>query len=121
LPTIAKCATTIAFFYLWMLRFGCHNFTLVINFINDPWVPCHITIAFFEAQDTSNVVLIVQVESLLIEVNLTNKIITYVKDEGESLNTLAIVLTSIVQIVIQCNFTCLTLGHVTSKGMSICH
>jgi hypothetical protein len=73
LPTIAKCAITRASFYLWMSRFGCHNFALVINFIDDPWVPCHVTIALFEAQDTSNVILIVQVESLLIEVNLTNK------------------------------------------------
>jgi hypothetical protein len=86
-----------------MSKFGCHNFALVINFIDDPCVPCHVTIALFEAQDTSNVVLTIQVESLLIEVNLTNKIITYVKDEGESLNTLAIVLTSIVQIMIHCN------------------
>jgi hypothetical protein len=112
LPTIAKCATTIASFNLWMSRFGCHNFALVINFIDDPWVPYHVTIALFEAQGTSNVVLTIQVESFLIEVNLTNKIITYIKDEGGSLNTLAIVLTSIVQIAIHCNLTCLTLGHV---------
>ncbi len=35
-------------------------------------------------------------KSLVVEFNLTNKIITYVKDEGINLNTLAVALTSVV-------------------------
>ncbi len=79
---IAKFATTIASSNLWMSKFGCDTFGLVINFINDQWVPCHVIIAFLEAIDTLGVTLAIQVKLLLIKFILTNKIIAYAKDKG---------------------------------------
>jgi hypothetical protein len=35
-------------------------------------VPCHVTVAFFEPKNTSNVVLTIQMKSLLVEFNVTN-------------------------------------------------
>ncbi len=79
---IAKCATTIASSNLWMSKFGCDTFRLIINFIDDQWVPCHVIIAFLETIDTLGATLAIQVNSLLVKFILTNKIITYAKDEG---------------------------------------
>jgi hypothetical protein len=50
-----SCVTTIAFFNLWMSRFGHHMLVLVINFINSLCVPCHVKMGLFEATDTSRV------------------------------------------------------------------
>jgi hypothetical protein len=66
------------------------------HFIDDQWVPCNVIVAFFQARDTSCATLTIHVKSLVVEFNLTNKIITYVKDEGINLNTLAVALTSVV-------------------------
>jgi hypothetical protein len=65
------------------------------HFIDDQWVPCNVTVAFFQARDTSCATLTIHVKSLVVEFNLTNKIITYVKDERGSLNTLIVALTLI--------------------------
>jgi hypothetical protein len=70
--TIAKHATTIASFDLRMSKSRCDTFAFVINFIDDQWVPCHVTIAFFEPRNTSSVVLTIQMKSLLVEFNITN-------------------------------------------------
>jgi hypothetical protein len=40
-------------FDLWMFRVGHDTFTLVMNFINSQWVPCHVTTRLFE---TTNMV-----------------------------------------------------------------
>jgi hypothetical protein len=71
-------------------------FSLVINFTNHGWVPCHIIVGLFEATNTFGVALVEQVKVFLLKFNLTNKVIAYVKDEGANLNSLTIALTFVV-------------------------
>ncbi len=75
-------------FNLWMLRMGFDTFALVVNFLNQEWVPCHVTIGLFEAPDTSGAVLANIVKPLLAKFELTNKVIACVKNEGKNLATL---------------------------------
>ncbi len=51
-PTIAECATTIIMFNLWMSKIEIDTFALVINFIDDDWVLCHVIIGMFETPNT---------------------------------------------------------------------
>ncbi len=68
-----------------MLKSGYDIFPLVINFINQAWIPCHIIIGLFETFNISNVTLTEEMKVLLVEFNLTNKVVVYVKDEGINL------------------------------------
>jgi hypothetical protein len=79
-----------------MLKSGYDILPLVINFINQAWIPCHITIGLFETLNIPSVVLIEEMKVLLVEFNLTNKVVVYVKDEGINLNFLTIVFIVIV-------------------------
>jgi hypothetical protein len=45
---IAQCVIAIVTFDLLMSRTSFDMFVLVINFINDDWVPYHVTIRLFE-------------------------------------------------------------------------
>jgi hypothetical protein len=69
---------------------------LVIHFINSLWVPCHVTMGFFETTNMSRIAMAVQVKDFLSLYNLLNKLIAYVKDEGGNLSTLAQALTLVV-------------------------
>ena len=82
LPLISSCQTTSITFDLWMSRTGWDTFALVVNFIDDCWVPRHVTVGLFEAHDTSEFALAEIVKPLLDEFKLTDKIVACVKDEG---------------------------------------
>jgi len=89
------------------------------HFIDDQWVPCNVIVAFFQARDTSCAILTIHVKSLIVEFNLTNKIITYVKDEGGNSNTLIVALTSIVNcdwLQLDTPYLRTCFGHVMSKA-----
>jgi hypothetical protein len=47
-----------------MLKLGYDILPLVINFINQAWIPCHITIGLFETLNVSNVALIEEMKVL---------------------------------------------------------
>ncbi len=81
-PTIGQCATVTTIFDLWMSRLGYDTFTLVINFIHQSLVPCHIIVGLFETPNTSNATLAKQMKIILAKFNLASKVIMYVKDEG---------------------------------------
>jgi hypothetical protein len=51
-------------------------------------------------KDTSRVVMVAQVKELLLSYNLLDKLITYMKDEGGNLSTLAKVLSFVVSCVL---------------------
>ena len=87
LPLINSCQTASITSNLWMSRIGWDTFALVVNFIDDYWVPHHVTVGFFEAQDTSGASLAEIVKPLLDEFKLTDKIVACVKDEGANLAT----------------------------------
>ncbi len=98
MPALKSCITT-TFFNLWMSRFGHDTFALVINFINSHWVPCHVTMGISEAINTFGIVMATQVKELLSFYNLLEKLITYVKDEGDNLSTFARTLSFVVNCV----------------------
>ncbi len=75
------------------------TFVHVINFINSHWVPCHVIMGLFETTNTFGVVMAAQVKELLSSYNLLNKLITYMKDKGGNLSTLARVLSLVVSCV----------------------
>jgi hypothetical protein len=95
-PTIVECVMTTVMFNLWMSRIGISTFVLVINFIDDDWVPCHVIIGMFKTPNTFRVALAKQVKSLFATYGLTNKVIVYVRDERTNLNMLAFALTNVV-------------------------
>jgi hypothetical protein len=70
-------------FNLWMSRLVYDTFALVINLINEAWVPCYIIIGLFEAFNIFGGIFAKQVKVMLVEFNLTNKVIVYVKDDFE--------------------------------------
>jgi hypothetical protein len=116
---IGKCATMTTAFDLWMLRSSYDTFVWVINFINQSWVPCHIIVELFEAFDTSDATLAEQMKYLLVEFNLTSKVITYVKDEGANLISFTTTLTCVVScepLQLLQLFASFRFGHVMSKA-----
>ncbi len=47
LPTLFSHVTARATFDLWMGQSGFDTFALVMNFIDDAWVPKHVIVGFF--------------------------------------------------------------------------
>jgi hypothetical protein len=66
-----------------MSRLAYDTFALVINLINETWVPCYVIIGLFEALNTFGAIFAEQVKVMLVEFNLTNKVIVYVEDDFE--------------------------------------
>jgi hypothetical protein len=74
-------------------------FTFVENYINKLWKTSHITVGIFEVHEITSATMVVQLRDLLIQYELLDKVITYVKDEGADLNSLITTLISIVSCV----------------------
>jgi hypothetical protein len=49
---LAEATTLLASFDLWMFRGGMDTFALVINYLNESWMPQHVTIGIFEVHET---------------------------------------------------------------------
>jgi len=117
---LAQCDTisiTITF-DLWMNRTRFDTFVFVVNFLDWDWVPCHVTISLFEVTDTSGIALAKLMKPLLTEFQLTNKVLTCVKDKGKNLATLNFALSIIVScdvLQLQKPFSSTCFGHVMSK------
>ncbi len=73
-------------------------FALVTNFLRFYWKPKQITLSLFKVIKIIRQTLAKNFIDLLNTYGLTNKIITYVKDEGSNLNTL----TSVLKFVSKC-------------------
>jgi len=52
LPELAKATTLSTSFDLWMSRGSVDTFALVINYLNESWMPQHVTIGLFEVHET---------------------------------------------------------------------
>ncbi len=73
LLTIPKCVITTITFGLRMLKIGFDTFALVINFIDDDWMPCHVIVGLFETLDTFGITtLIEQVKHFLVKYQFTS-------------------------------------------------
>ncbi len=73
-----------------MWRIGFNTFSFVINFIDDDWVLCHVTICRFEVLNTFGATLTKQLKFFLATYQFINQVIIYSKDEGTNLNTFAL-------------------------------
>ncbi len=90
-------ATTLSTnFDLWMSRGSLDNFALVINYLNEFWMPQHATIGLIEVHDTTWLSMASQLHSLLEKYDLMHCMITFVKDEDNNLMSMATTLCSIV-------------------------
>jgi len=65
LPNLALTTMVSASFDLWMFCGGVNIFALVINFLNDKWVPVHIIVGLFEVNETTKQSMVVQLQVLL--------------------------------------------------------
>jgi len=91
---LIHCFICIASFDLWMSHVG-YNILMVISFIDFAWQCVHIIMGLFEIQNTSGVNIVEQMKSLLGSFGLLDKVMAYVKDEGNNLASLIIALTLI--------------------------
>jgi len=96
LLVLASCITCIASFDLYMSHARHDIFAMVASFLNDYWVPSHVTMGIFEIQNTTCATMANPVKVFLNSIGLFDKVITYVKDEGSNLNTLTNALTNVV-------------------------
>ncbi len=72
------------------------TFALVINYLNESWMPQYVTIGLFEVHETTRFSMANQLHSLLEKYDLMYHMITFVKDEGNNLMSMAKTLCSIV-------------------------
>jgi hypothetical protein len=52
MPSLASTTIGLASCDLWMSHDGVDTLILVINFLNDTWVPMHVTMGLFEMNET---------------------------------------------------------------------
>lgn len=95
-PSLAGCTTATVSFDLWMSCSEGAIYAVVVNFINDAWVPCNVTIGLVDTSSMSEAPIAVQLQDILSRYNLTSRIIAYVKDEGSSLDIVNTALASVV-------------------------
>jgi hypothetical protein len=72
-------------------------FALVVNYINKKWEPCYVIIGIIEIQKTSKITMVIQLKELFIQFRLYDKVVAYVNNNGDNLNTLKTTLTNIVK------------------------
>lgn len=65
LPSIRKCTTVSVTFDLWMSRGTQDTFCVVVDVLDTDWMPQHVTVGVFRADDTSGAALARIVEPLL--------------------------------------------------------
>jgi len=82
LPSLAKVIMVTTTFDLWMFHGLFDTFTLVVNYINQKWEPCHTIMGIFEVHETTWATMPLQLRDLFVKYDLLNKVIAYVKDEG---------------------------------------
>jgi hypothetical protein len=61
-------------FVLWMCHSGVDTLVLVINFLNDTWVPMHIIMGLFDVNETIGQSMVVQFQYLLERFGLLHQV-----------------------------------------------
>jgi hypothetical protein len=101
---------------LWMSKGAYDIFALVINFLDENWQPKKVTIGLFEA--TKSQTLVKNLKKLLDSSGLSKKIIAYVNNEGENLNSMTTILKSIINcevLGLEESFNGISFGYAFSK------
>ncbi len=71
-------------------------FTLMINVLNESWNLIHVIVGLFEVDETIGKSMVVWFKSLLSKFGLMHHVITFMKDEGSNLSTMATTLCFII-------------------------
>jgi len=95
-PNLASLTIVFYSFDLWMFQGVVEIFALVINFLNESWSLIDVYVGLFEVDETNGKNMVVQFESLFSHFGLMHRVIAFVKNEGNNLNTMAIALRSII-------------------------
>ncbi len=93
-------------------------FVVLVNFLSSKWEPKHVIIKLFKMFNTSGVTMAPRLQQFLDKFSLTQKILTYVKDEDFYLQTCAIALNFVVlcaSLAMMEPFDGLYFGHALSK------
>ncbi len=96
LPGLVETSTLSISFDLWMSKGGVDNFALVINYLNESWMPQHVTMGLFKVHETIRLSIVGRSHSSLEKYDLMHCMIAFVKDESNNLMFMAIALRSIV-------------------------
>ncbi len=72
------------------------TFASVINYLNESWMPQHVTIGLFDVHETIGLSMVGQLCSLLEKYDLMHCMIAFVKDVSNTLMSMATTLHSIV-------------------------
>jgi hypothetical protein len=88
LLVLAQCDTIYITFNLLTNRTRFDTFAFIVNFLDQDWVPCHVTIDLFEVINTYEITSTKLMKPLLAKFQLNNKVLACVKDKGKNLATL---------------------------------
>jgi hypothetical protein len=75
-----------------MSRGGVYTFALVINYLDESWIPHHATVRLFYVQKTKGIAMALQLQGLLEKIGLIHHVLAFVKDEGNNLGSMAMAL-----------------------------
>jgi hypothetical protein len=75
-----------------MCRARVDTFVMIVHFLNVQWMPCHITVGFFEIAEITRNAMALQVNDVLAKHGFITQVIAFVKDEGGNLSTMTIAL-----------------------------
>ncbi len=106
-------------FDLQMSRGGVDTFALVINYLNESWMPQHVSIGLFEVHETIGLSMVGKLHSLFEKYDLIHCMIIFVKDEGINLMFMATTMCSIIDchyLKLQRVYEGMCLGHIMFKA-----
>jgi hypothetical protein len=82
-------------FDLCMVKGGVDIFVLIVHFLNDKWEFCHVTMGFFKIIETTEGVLALQMNNLLVKHRPNVHVLVYVKDQANNLSIMIFIFTLI--------------------------
>jgi hypothetical protein len=83
-------------FDFWMSKGGVDRFNLVMNYFTKAWESMYVTIRLFKVNETIDLCMAQQLQSLLEKYGLINHVFVFVKDKGVNLVSMVATLCSIV-------------------------
>jgi hypothetical protein len=78
------------------VRGGVKTFTLVINYLIETWEPMHAIVGLSKENETTNLCMARQLQTLVENFGLIHRVLAFVKYEGNNLASMATTLHSIV-------------------------
>jgi hypothetical protein len=72
-----------------MSRGGVDTFALVINYLDECWIPRHHIVGLFEVQKTNGSAMVLQPQVLLENFGLIHHVFVFMKDENKILGSMA--------------------------------